>query len=339
MAWYNPYGYGYGGVGYVQQPTTQQSAYASPVRPVVGKDGGGRDRPVTPGRAPAKFDMSAVPESATAEQVVNDYSPYAGMGGARKAIGVAGLAAPPGIGAIASALFGAAERSALNDIRGNYGLSPLGPGAIIGGMIPFAPSMQQRTINDIRMSDIFGRNFGARMEAQGISDPFGVATPGGMTQSEAAARGQMSGGTDRTYGSAGGMTKSEADARGMMSGGTDPTKGNEGGDDGGDGCFITTSVCRALGEPDDGPTLSTLRWFRDNILMRSEGGKKDVEEYYRIAPDIVSSLEAKENSDAIMKDLNDRYIQPAISAINVGEYERAHDIYRNMVDHTKMLTN
>jgi hypothetical protein len=97
----------------------------------------------------------------------------------------------------------------------------------------------------------------------------------------------------------------------------------------GGGCFLTTAAVDVLGEADNGDTLQTLRWFRDNIMRARPDWSADVDEYYRIAPAIVERLN---NDEATYRDLMDKHIRPAVRAIKAGEYEKAYRVYRAMVE-------
>ena len=92
------------------------------------------------------------------------------------------------------------------------------------------------------------------------------------------------------------------------------------------GCFITTAVCDHLGLPDDNAFLNTFRKFRDEWM----GGKAndEVKEYYRIAPSIAERI--KHDKEKLQSILNDSLV-PAYFAILKGDNEKAHEIYRSMV--------
>jgi hypothetical protein len=98
-------------------------------------------------------------------------------------------------------------------------------------------------------------------------------------------------------------------------------------DDG--GCFLTTAAVKYAGEKDDGATLTTLRWFRDNVMRKVPAWSQDVEEYYRIAPLIVERIGADET---FYQGVLEKYIRPAVSAINAKRYARARRSYKRMVE-------
>ncbi|WP_419738571.1 CFI-box-CTERM domain-containing protein [Ruegeria sp.] len=72
----------------------------------------------------------------------------------------------------------------------------------------------------------------------------------------------------------------------------DPAGNDKGGSsgDGDGGCFLTTAIVARRGEADDGPTLSTLRAFRDGWLAAHPDGTDLIRHYYAIAPQIVAAI-------------------------------------------------
>lgn len=97
------------------------------------------------------------------------------------------------------------------------------------------------------------------------------------------------------------------------------------------GCYLTTAVCNSLGWDDNCGALVRLRWYRDNILARSPGGKEEISEYYQTAPLIVAAIDKMENAREIYRDIYKGEIVPAVNAIDAGDYEIARDIYRQLV--------
>ena len=93
----------------------------------------------------------------------------------------------------------------------------------------------------------------------------------------------------------------------------------------GGGCFLTTAVVEMRGEADDGTILNTLRMYRDNFLL--EHYPNEIEEYYNIAPKIVSAI-PKTHS---VWDWIGEQIDLSISYINRHENEKAYLTYKNMV--------
>ena len=73
--------------------------------------------------------------------------------------------------------------------------------------------------------------------------------------------------------------------------------GSNGNDNG--GCYLTTACVAARGLSDTCPELQTLRAFRDGVLAHMPGGKKEIEEYYQMAPDIVAAINHRKNAAEI----------------------------------------
>ena len=98
------------------------------------------------------------------------------------------------------------------------------------------------------------------------------------------------------------------------------------------GCYITTAVMKSEGH-DESPELQSMRSLRDNYGIKHF--KNEVEEYYEIAPSIVSGISRMNNSDEIFKELYHKFIVPAHELVKAGKYDDAHSVYRNMVRRTQ----
>ena len=106
--------------------------------------------------------------------------------------------------------------------------------------------------------------------------------------------------------------------------------GDNGGGGGGGGCFLTTAIVEMRGEADNGETLNILRKFRDNFLLQNY--PNEIEEYYRIAPQLVSAIP---KTNLVWGWIGEQ-IDLSISYINRQENENAYSTYKNMV---KVLEN
>ena len=100
-------------------------------------------------------------------------------------------------------------------------------------------------------------------------------------------------------------------------------------------CYITTATCRTLGLPDDCAELTALRQFRDEVLLLSEAGARDVCEYYAVAPQIVAAIDARPDAGAIYASIYRQCIRPAVEAVNAGNYPNAHAIFRRLIAATR----
>jgi hypothetical protein len=98
-------------------------------------------------------------------------------------------------------------------------------------------------------------------------------------------------------------------------------------------CFITTAVCKTLGRTDDCAELTLFRNFRDTFMQETPEMKAEVKEYYDIAPRICSAIDNAGESFANKKysEIWKTALEPAFEALNHGDKQKAHDIYKGMV--------
>ena len=161
--------------------------------------------------------------------------------------------------------------------------------------------------------------------ANWITDDSGctAVTPSGGEGGGPGDGGDGVGGGSEGSGDPGGGSCGEDDAG---SGGLDG--GSCGGDEGsGSNCFLTTAVVERRGEPDDGPTLSVLRRFRDGYMMETIERQALVAAYYETAPSIVAAIPA-DHPD--WEWIGGR-IDAAIAAIRNGDDRAAFDVYADMM--------
>lgn len=106
----------------------------------------------------------------------------------------------------------------------------------------------------------------------------------------------------------------------------------------GSGCFLTTACVEYKGLADDCEELTKLRAFRDNYLKTTEEGKAVVEEYYRVAPQIVEKVNASEKKAEIY-DYIYKEIHTCIACIEKGDNDGAVNVYRGMVKTANEMVN
>lgn len=96
----------------------------------------------------------------------------------------------------------------------------------------------------------------------------------------------------------------------------------------GSGCYLTTACMENMLEKfdDDCEELTLLRWFRDNYVS-----KEDISHYYKVAPTIVSKINAKTNKSAIYHDIYTTVIIPCVEAIKIKNYDFVYKTYKNNV--------
>lgn len=96
-------------------------------------------------------------------------------------------------------------------------------------------------------------------------------------------------------------------------------------------CYVTTATCKTLGLAEGCRELEKLRWFRDEVLLQSEAGRQEVEQYYAMAPALVKVIDALPNAEAVYSHIYWEAIRPAVAAVDAGDFETAQSIYRDAV--------
>ncbi|GEM_PF-2347302 len=104
---------------------------------------------------------------------------------------------------------------------------------------------------------------------------------------------------------------------------------------GGGGCHITKVVIYARGLPDDCYELNQLRRFRDEYLNK-EGYSTEVEDYYKNSLKYAKCIEKNAISyPKLYDELFEKYIEPAVKAIENNDMKRAHKILREYLNFVK----
>lgn len=98
------------------------------------------------------------------------------------------------------------------------------------------------------------------------------------------------------------------------------------------GCFLTTATCDGIGLTDDCWELQMLRSFRDKYMMKSEIGKRQVAEYYKLAPSIVERIRCHNNTHLIYLIMYWRFILPSAILIKLGNNEKARNRYSKLIE-------
>ena len=104
-------------------------------------------------------------------------------------------------------------------------------------------------------------------------------------------------------------------------------------------CFITTAVCEYFGKSDDCKELTILRDYRDKWLKNQPDGQKLIDEYYKIAPSIVVDMKNSDNYSEICEELLTKYINPCIELINQKKFNECKNLYIEMVNYAKSITD
>ena len=99
------------------------------------------------------------------------------------------------------------------------------------------------------------------------------------------------------------------------------------------GCYLTTACTEAMDLPDNCYELETMRAFRDGYLTHEvNNGKEIIEEYYTVAPEIVTAVNTQCDSKDIWRKLYYDEILPCVDLINSSRYEDALIRYQNITD-------
>ena len=100
-------------------------------------------------------------------------------------------------------------------------------------------------------------------------------------------------------------------------------------------CFISTSVSEALGWKKDCSALNALRNLRDTYMQETPERRQEVQEYYRIAPQIVEAVNARPDPKSAWQIIAKRYVLPCVEFVEKGKAPEAHRLYRKMVHELK----
>lgn len=96
-------------------------------------------------------------------------------------------------------------------------------------------------------------------------------------------------------------------------------------------CFITTAVCQSEGKGDDCAELTAFRAFRDGYLKACPDGADRIEEYYDIAPGIVTCINLCSDRAQRYEAIRETYLQPCYEDLLAGRNEACKDRYVRMV--------
>ncbi len=113
--------------------------------------------------------------------------------------------------------------------------------------------------------------------------------------------------------------------------GKDPEEGI----DSGGGCFITTACTEAKGLSDECSELTTLRAFREDYVRSLENGNEIINEYYIIAPRILSEIDRTDNNREIYIELYEQLVLKSLELIKSGKEYEAFNNYLQIVENLK----
>ena len=93
-------------------------------------------------------------------------------------------------------------------------------------------------------------------------------------------------------------------------------------------CYLSTACIEAMNLPDDCYELNLLRQFRDNYVLATEEGKKDIAHYYAVAPVIVSKIKLARDSQETLSRIYSTLIIPCVNLIEAGKLSEAYTLYK-----------
>lgn len=96
-------------------------------------------------------------------------------------------------------------------------------------------------------------------------------------------------------------------------------------------CYITTAVCLQDGKPDDCAELTAFRSFRDGYLRSCPDGPGLIDEYYRLAPQIVLRIDHSASPVETYAAIREQYLMPCYRDIQTGNLKQCKERYTTMI--------
>ncbi len=103
------------------------------------------------------------------------------------------------------------------------------------------------------------------------------------------------------------------------------------------GCFVSTVVCEIMQQDDDCYILSTLRRFRDNVLLPDPKTSLLVYDYYDRADPLVELLKKHPYRRKIAEELFYTRLTEIVSFIEEGKNEKAISEYMRMISYLESM--
>ena len=91
-------------------------------------------------------------------------------------------------------------------------------------------------------------------------------------------------------------------------------------------CFMTSACVDYMGLADNCAQLETLRKFRDEKLVKVNGGRDLIKEYYKVAPKIVDEINESSKKETYYKDIFNT-VNKCVDCVNKNEDEKAIKLY------------
>lgn len=97
------------------------------------------------------------------------------------------------------------------------------------------------------------------------------------------------------------------------------------------GCFITSACVESMGLADNCDELETLRALRDKRKLYDSSFATLVEEYYRIAPLIVSAIDDAPDRVTLYKEIFETMVKPCVAMVKDNRENEAVELYTQKV--------
>lgn len=99
------------------------------------------------------------------------------------------------------------------------------------------------------------------------------------------------------------------------------------------GCFLTTACVDTMGLPDDCMELEAMCSLRDDYILKEvEDGDNIVKHYYTVAPEIVKTINEKDDHEQIWRALYEEEIVPCADLVCHKKEEAAFKKYSDMLE-------
>lgn len=95
-------------------------------------------------------------------------------------------------------------------------------------------------------------------------------------------------------------------------------------------CFLTTACCELVGLDDDCFELTALRRFRDQVMLADAAGRRDVAQYYKTAPVILTEMRRRGETERL-RGLYFGFVLPCAILATLGFERLTRRLYSRMM--------
>lgn len=94
------------------------------------------------------------------------------------------------------------------------------------------------------------------------------------------------------------------------------------------GCYVTTACVTFQGLSDDCNELQVLRQLRDRYVINLQNGTTEIEEYYSLAPKIITAINKLNNRSEIYDQIYKLMILKCVNLIENKNDKEAYELYK-----------